>query len=101
MCYTSRGVEVVLWHQRLLHRGDRIGERMHQVADGVPKLPRHEDWNPCHTCILAKMKKMAAGSGQANPHVNGKHLAADVGFVVQKSCQNPINDLAAVCAVGP
>ena len=34
----SRGVETVLWHQRLLHRGGRICEQMHRAANGAPKL---------------------------------------------------------------
>ena len=58
---------------------------MHKVADGIPKLPRHEDWNPCDICLMAKMRKLAAGKGQAKPTAHGQHLATDVGFVVQKS----------------
>ena len=68
-----------------MHMADRRMGLMHKVVDGVPAFPRREDWDKCHVCLQACMRRLAAGDGITPPTVMGQHLAVDVGFIVQKS----------------
>jgi hypothetical protein len=58
----SRDQLRLLWHQqRLGHIHSRCVAKMHEAADGVPKVPIVTELDTCPVCAHAKLRKAARG----------------------------------------
>jgi hypothetical protein len=85
----SRNQLRLLWHQRLGHIHSRCVAKMHEAADGVPKVPIVTELDTCPVCAHAKLRKAARGqtsSRQATQCYQG--IAVNMGFMVQTSSED-------------
>jgi hypothetical protein len=82
----SRDQLPLIWHQRLGHIHSRRVAKMHEAADGIPKVPIATELDTCPVCAHAKLCKAACGqtsSHQATQCYQG--ISVNMGFMVQAS----------------
>ena len=78
-----------LWHQRLIHPGDKVMQHIHECVDGVPKVKR-PDFHICDTCHESKGKHHKRHVTEPTPHRICEKFHMDYGFVAGKQNGNII-----------
>ena len=77
----NKAAEYEIWHQRLIHPGQKCMDTIHHCVDGIPKLKRHD----FHTCPICQETKIAhqynKNPEESNSRQVGEIFSMDYGFV--------------------
>lgn len=86
LVHLSRSQQRLLWHQRLGHTHYARVAKMHQHAEGVPRVPIATELDTCPVCAHAKLRKANRGKDSTRRATQcNQGISVDTGFMVQAS----------------